>query len=254
MQAHPAAMKLLPVLLGLSVAANAAFLLTIREDADRVRVSPIAGSGERSTDTTREMRHEKPSGPATGEGAAIAESIRGGDLSRLRDELRAAGLDEDSVRMIVTARLWKRYEGRLKALQPAPDPNRPWWKNDDEYRGQTREQREQARMVRDEQRAELESLLGKDPNATGANSWLARQYGFLPEEKREELQRLEQDYNDLANEMRRDARGFMLPSDQEKLRFIEGRSDEISRVFFRRKSWPTTSCASPGPRRIFADA
>jgi hypothetical protein len=214
-------MKLLPVLFGLSIVANAALLVAICGSGDGAGNPPAGGAGGRGADTTQTMRYVKPSGPATGEGTAIVGAIRGDDLSRLRDELRAAGLDEDSVRLIVAARLWKRYEPRLKALQPEPDPDRPWWKNDDEQRGQNREQREQARLLRDEQRAELERLLGKDPHAADAGSWLGRQYGFVSEEKREELQRLEQDYNDLANETRREMRGFMLPSDQEKLRFIE---------------------------------
>lgn len=214
-------MKLLPLLFGLSLVSNAALLVAIRERSHDPSGKVAGGADGRGSGTMQPVLSLKPGGPATGEGAAIADSVRGDDLTRLRDELRAAGLDEESVRLIVSVRLWKRYEARMKALQPAPDPDRPWWKNDDEYRGQTREQREQARLLRDEQRAELEALLGKDPNAAGANSWLARQYGFLPEEKREELQRLEQDYNDLASETRREARGFMLPSDQEKLRFIE---------------------------------
>ncbi len=213
-------MKLLPLLFGLSLVANAALLMAIRGSSHATAGKAVGGPAARGDDTTQPLRYAKPVGPATGENVAIADSIRGDDLARLRDELRAAGLDETSIRLIVGVRLWKRYESRMNALQPAPDPDRPWWKNDD-YRGQTREQREQARVLRDEQRAELEALLGKDPDAAGANSWLARQYGFLPEEKREELQRLEQDYNDLASETRREARGFLLASDMEKLRFIE---------------------------------
>lgn len=213
-------MKFLPVLLGVSVAANAALLLFNRSDSGGVKSggARAAAGGEAS----EILRFEKPQGPASGDGKALAAAIKSDDLERLRDELRASGLDEDSVRMIVGARLWKRYEGRMKALQPAPDPNRPWWKNDEDGgNAQTKEQREQARLLRDEQKSEMERLLGKDPRAAAANTWLARQYGFLPEAKREELQKLEQDYNDLSSELRREARGFMLPSDQEKLKFIE---------------------------------
>ncbi len=216
----PLPMKLLPILLGVSLAANAALVVVHRSGDGRVKEVRYAGATNEVAD--REApRFARPEVPVGGEGAVIAESIRGDDLARLRDELRAVGLDEDSVRMVVAARVWKRYETRLKALQPPTDPNRPWWRNDEEQRGQTREQRELARQLGDERKAELESLLGKDPREADGNSWLARQYGYLPPEKREELQRLEQDYGDLANEFRREARGFMLPADQEKLKFIE---------------------------------
>lgn len=219
-------MKLLPVLLGVSLAANAALVLVSRtsgdaaDEATAAAQARLAGGGD---DAAAGSRFVAPQGPATGDGKAIATALQGGDLERLRDELRAAGVEEDLVRSIVAARLWKRYEGKFKALQPAPDPNRPWWKNDEDgmWGGQTKEQREQSRALRDEQKAEMERLLGKDPNAPAANPWLERQYGFVPAEKREELQRLEQDYNELANEMRRESRGFTLPADQEKLRFLE---------------------------------
>lgn len=214
-------MKLLPVLLGVSLAANAALVVIGRTGALSAN-KPANRSAAAGEGASEELRFAKPEGPATGDGKAIVAALRDGDLERLRDELRASGLDEDSVRSIISVRLWKRYEARMKALQPPPDPNRPWWKNDEDgMRGQTKEQREQARRLRDEQKEELERLLGKDPRAADNNSWMARQYGYLAPEKREELMRVEQDYNELANDLRREARGFLLPADQEKLKFLE---------------------------------
>ena len=206
-------MKLMPVLLGASLVANAALVAIHQQRGEGAQSAPKRGA-VRAADDAQALRFEKPQGPATGAGAAIAEAIAGDNLERLRDELRASGLDEESVRMIVSVRLWRRYQDRMKALQPAPDPSSPWWKDEDGGGRQTKEQREQSRLLRDEQRAELERLLGKDPRAAETNPWLARQYGYLPSEKREELQRLEQDYNELSSELRRESRGFTLPSDQ----------------------------------------
>lgn len=182
---------------------------------------PSDGEGARSDGKPAALR-VAPAGPATGEGKVIMEAIKTGDLVRLRDELRAAGVDEDLVRSIVSARSWKRYEGRYKALQPNQDSNEVWWKNDEDgnWGGQTKEQREQSRQLRAEQKAELESVLGRDPNASD-NPWIARQYGFVAAERREDLQQLEQDYNELSSDLRRESRGFTLPSDQEKIRFLE---------------------------------
>ncbi len=212
-------MKLLPIALGVSLVVNAALLVANR--AGGGAAARDGGAAANSAEGTG-PRFLKPEGPATGESRAIAAAIQAGDLARLRDELRAAGVEEELVRAIVGARLWKNYEARHRALQPRHDPDRPWWKNDEDgqWGGQTREQREMARALREEQRAEMERLLGKDPRAAEANSWLARQYGFLPAGKREELQRLEQDYNELTNDLRREFRGFTLPSDIEKMRFL----------------------------------
>ncbi len=216
----PMKVKVLPILLGVSLAANAALWIAHGSGGGGWGRGGKAGAAGAEADRDAPI-FLKPEGPATGESKAIAAALQSGDLARLRDELRAAGVEEDLVRAIVAARLAKRYEARLRALQPRPDPNRPWWKNDEDgSTGQTREQREMARALRDEQRAEMERLLGRDPRADDPNSWLARTYGYLPVEKRDELRRIEQDYNELSSELRRELRGFTLPSDTEKLQFL----------------------------------
>lgn len=220
-------MKWLPLLFAASLVANASLVvLSLRHGVvggggarGEIRKSGGDKLGEEAAETARFL---KPEGPATGESKAIAAPLQGGDLDRLRDELRAAGVEEDLVRSIVSARLWKKYEARFKALQPQPDPDKPWWKNDEDgnWGGRTREQREEMRALQAEQKAEIERLLGEDPRSEQRSPWLARQYGFVSAEKREDLQQLESDYNELMQEMRREARGFNLPSDQEKLRFL----------------------------------
>lgn len=151
----------------------------------------------------------------------IAQALQIGDAEMLRDALRAAGLDEDIVRSVVSSRIWKRHESRMRALQVGANQKVEWWKNENDWwGGRTKEQREELRALQAEAKSEIERLLGKDPNAVSGNPWLERQYGYLAAEKREALQQLEQDYNELGNELRQDTQGFSLPSDREKTRFL----------------------------------
>ena len=222
-------MKRLPLLLVASVAANACLLVVhLRTDgtADKSGVAGASGGGGAVAGP----------GVAGGEGrasaasasGAIARALQSGDVEVLRDELRAAGVDEDIVRSVVSMRLWKRYESRLKALQTGPVAHEDWWKNPSGgWGGQNKEQRAAMKAAQAEMQAENERVLGKDPSVLGNNPWLERQYGFLPAEKREALMQLEQDYNELNHELQEDLQGFSLPSDREKMKFLlaEKRAD-----------------------------
>lgn len=160
---------------------------------------------------------------ATGEGAAIVAAIRGDNLDALREELLAAGLDDATVRDIVRSRFQKRFQSRFQALQTSTPGQSAWWKNDDGWQVNTKEQRAAIRVLQDEVNQEHLRLLGESSTADAMrnNPWLERQYGFLPPEKREALMRLEQDYNELSQELNEESRGFRMPEDAEKARFIE---------------------------------
>ena len=225
-------MKVWPVLFGISLAANAALLIVSARSGSSshgtARVSAAGGGGGTAPgDGARSgPAASRGSGPATGEGAAIAAALNLGDPEALRDELRAAGVEEDLIRAMVSARIWKRYEERMRALQPQPDPDRPWWKNDESggyWGAQSREQREASRALQAELKAERERVLGPDPaeETRRNNSWMAQQSGYVAAEKWEQLQQLEQDYNELSNELRRDTRGFQMPDDAEQARFLQ---------------------------------
>ena len=215
-------MKTLPVLLVLSLAANAALLVVNppgrTREAGRSE-SPAVAGGTAATFTAGDAR--PPS--ATGQSGAIAVALKAGDAEALRDELRAAGVDEEVIRAVVGASIWKRYSARFKEFQTSPDTKRAWWKNDEDvsWGGQTKEQRAALRALRAELKAEQERVLGQDPDAARMNPWMERQYGFASADKREALQQLEQDYNELGGELRRETRGFQTPADAEKARFIQ---------------------------------
>ena len=208
-------MKLLPVLLGVSLAANAALIATRIGSRGSVRASEASAvSRSAAAPVAGESK-------AAGDEAGIAAALRSGDLEALRDQLRAAGVEEDLVRALVSMRLWKRHEARMREINFG-QASKEWWKQEDwSFGGRTKEQREEMRSLQKQTQEEIERLLGPDPSPEKSNPWLARQYGFLPAEKREALIKLEQDYQELQMELQQDAGSFRMPADQEKLRFLE---------------------------------
>lgn len=218
-------MKALPLLLAASLAANAALLIGgwLRpSDGWPSLFSPTSATSGRTSTITLSG---SPDGDATkASGTTLAAALKGGSPEELCAVLRAAGMDDSLVRQLVSARIWKNYEARFKALQNGNTPADPavWWKNPEQNRNNTttKEQREEMRRLQKLVQEENERILGK---AAGANDnpWMKRQYGFLSSEKRELLQKTEQDYNELIGEINQETMGFQLPSDQEQLRFLQ---------------------------------
>ena len=221
-------MKALPLILASSLIANAALVtVTVRHSvasADSAKTSASASSTSGSS--------ASKSRPLTKDGKALIDpelidALNANNLESLRDLLRSAGLSEDMVRTIVQMRVWKNYEARFKALQPQPDPNRPWWKDDRNQQNSwggmnmTRAQREESRRINQEVRAEMERLLGADANKNMFGGWQDNRLSFLPAEKRQALQQIQQDYQELMGEIHQDSQGFRLASDAEKLRFLQ---------------------------------
>ena len=214
-------MKALPLLLAASLVANAA-LVTVT-----FRQRPSAVDGDHRTPVSG---HSTPDSTAAAKAALalspeIVAAINADNVETLRDFLRAAGFSDDMVRSIVQMRIWKNYEARFKALNPQSDPNKPWWKDDRNQMnrwngGMTKAQREESRRLQHEVRDETERLLGPDTNQN-RYGWQDQRLGFLSTEKRQALQQVQQDYQELISEVQQDTQGFRLPSDAEKLRFLQ---------------------------------
>ncbi|HSI08257.1 MAG: hypothetical protein ACAH89_13690 [Rariglobus sp.] len=215
-------MKPLPLLLAASLVANAALVtITLRKNSDgsasSTAGSPAASVKPRSGSSVAAADIKLP--------AEFISALNGNDPEVLRDLLRAAGFSDEMVRSIVQMRIWKKYEDRFKALNPQqqPDPNKPWWKDDRNQQnrwnsGMTKAQRDEQRRLQREIQDESERLLGKDANQ---NRWQDQRLAFLPSEKRQALQDIQQDYQELMSEIQQETQGFRLPSDAEKLRFLQ---------------------------------
>jgi hypothetical protein len=211
-------MKPLPLLLVASLVANAAFVTTqvMRTSSTNTEAgAPTALSVSKSTSSTA-----KKSDPANIR-ADIVTALKADNPEALRDLLRDAGLPDETVRAMVSSVIWNRYRDRLKALQPKPDETKPWWKNDQNWYGNmTREQRAEQRRIQREVSDESIRVLGKSKDANSWG-WQDTRLSFLPEEKRQNFQEVEQDYQDLIGEVQQEMQGFTLPSDTEKIRFLQ---------------------------------
>jgi hypothetical protein len=209
-------MKPLVSLLAASLVANAVFIAV-----QMMRPSPAKAHDVSSTSpaTISASSHAaKPDPALTGD---IVAALKANDAEGLRDLLRTAGLPDETVRAVVSSTIWGRYRDRINILQPKPDPNAPWWKQEQDWWGNklTREQRAEMRRLQREATDESIRLLGpdKDPRS----GWQDPRFGFLTDAKRKDVQEIEQDYQDLLQEAQQDMQGFTLPSDVEKIRFLQ---------------------------------
>jgi hypothetical protein len=210
-------MKVLPLLLAASLVGNAAWIISsVRTPDTPASISSAGPSGSVSQPSTLNSQLSSPS-PTD-----VIAALKAQNPETLRDLLRAAGLPDQTVRSIVGSAVWAPYRERMKALQPKPDPDKPWWKqdNNDYYSRTNREQRAEIRRLQREATEESLRILGPDKNNSGWG-WQDTRYNFVSEEKRKDIQEVEQDYQDLIQEVQQDMQGFALPSDAEKIRFLQ---------------------------------
>lgn len=214
--------KLTVIFLAVSLTANAAFIARSIWRAHREPSGGVAGSARSAAAST----NARAGGSASISESAVLEALRGDDPAALRDVFRAAGVDDRTVRMIVSSIVWRRYIDRMKTLQPRPDPetlSKNWWKENPweaQFNRQTKEQRAEARRLQREVRDTLENLLGKDPESAVYGGWVDPRTSFLPEAKRVSIQEVEQDYNELISDLRRETGSFQVPSDAEAMRML----------------------------------
>ncbi len=218
-------MKPLPLLLAASLVANAALVtVTLRGPSSPSSSDSPSASSPGSSASPSKPSSSSPTSPSSVTiPPDLVAALNANDPQSLRDLLRAAGLNDDMVRSLVQMHIWKKYEARFKALNPRnnPDPNKPWWRDDRSQQNgfaQTKEQREESRRLQREIREETERLLGPDTNS---NRWNDQRLSFLSPEKREALKYIQQDYQDIRSEIQQEMQGFRLPSDAEKLRFLQ---------------------------------
>lgn len=230
-------MKLSTLLVAGSLALNAALVAVYVSRTHSTAPAPMAADRSGSSSLFPENKPgsaattKSPSGNVTktAPGAALDKdtwaSLKTGDLRALAARLRAAGFPPTVVRAVISAQINESFKARREQLMPASQ-DRPFWETnpggifggayDAKYYAAMRDLgREQNKLMKD--------VLGEDANATGTavSDFQRRRYGDLPQDKIEQLQRLDQDYNDLRSEVQMASRGIMLPEDREKLTILE---------------------------------
>lgn len=202
-------MKIFPVVLAVSLAANAVL-------AGMMLVGP--------TDDTSSTAAVRASTTTAGEKSAARDAVPGpevwaglsaDDLTAQRDRLRAGGFPPEIIRAILLAQVSESFTARRKAIENAQG-DLPYWK--DPVRDPKMQQA--LRSLYREQEKAMTDLLGRD----GRNddpayaAYLHRQFGDLPAGKVDQLRQIFEDYNQRRSDIYMSVSGgAILPEERQKL-------------------------------------
>lgn len=195
--------KLIPVLLAVSLAANAALIVTRN-------ATPGAPSSGSSRLAQRAASSAVAKAAAEKAAATLATQPSDTDLATLQEKLAEIGLPPELAREVMRSMLWKPYRDRQRALLDAKDAGKPYWQQTGAAKKQlTAEDRAELRALSDQIEARAASLLGEEYGNRAAS-----RYAFLPADKAAAIQRLHRDYNDIRNGVSDETSLFRLPSDE----------------------------------------
>lgn len=184
---------LLPVLLVLSLAANGALaFLALRRPVAAGPASSVATAASGAANAATNAR------PASGALAApLAERLAAArtpaDFKEVVAELRAAGLPDSLLRLVVQAAVGEDFARRQRAIFDFSSV--PYWREPTPTAEQTK-----AMRALDRERRALLADLGLSPSPF-EQSVRQRQFGGLPEAKAAALEKIQQDYTDLRMEL-----------------------------------------------------
>jgi len=218
---HP--MKVSPLLLAGSLAANAALCAalawqpTLAPPALRPFLFRHFSFGDAGPATPAPVARRAPP-----EHSKLWTALANDDLATLIARLRAAGFPPAVIREIIRANVSARYSARLRALTD-PDPDTPFWRLPSQFAtaGASTKRNEEINQLQRERAKLLRDLLAGDLFATGdVTAAQRRQFGDLPRPKIDQLQRVEDDYAEMNAAVRSAMNGIMLPEDRDKLALL----------------------------------
>jgi len=213
----------------LSLAVNGVLLVTL----------PRAPASQAAAET--DLAREAPgisdlSGTAGGHGLAVAAapSIHDSeaattplplhDLAALVSALRAKGYPPPVLRALVVTLVQREFESRYNALRSNLGPPPYWQTSQSGARTVDLETREARQRLAREQNERIQDLLGPDvptPDRELMEISNRLRYGPLPTETIARLQAIDADYNELANQIRTESQGLLLPDDRAQLALLE---------------------------------
>lgn len=194
-------MKLAPLLLTVSLIANAALIGALAWRSPTVIPPKAAGA---THPATRAVGADLSSN-------ALRAALAAGDAAALE----AAGLPADMARQLMLGRAFSRFGERMRATQTAATDGK-WWQNRPAGSGY----REEALLARRELSDAMLAAFGEDFGLGGGDG---AQLSFLALGKRDALRRITQDYDEMMAKF--STSGVQLPSDREKLRLLRAERD-----------------------------
>jgi len=142
------------------------------------------------------------------------------DLKEFIRRLRAAGCPEETIQDIILAEVNRRYSAKIRTLWPERYEEKPFWKVEKQDFSSNKKNRENWRKERDlqkEKSALLVELLGVDPEKERRkeegldeqyNWWDRSTLSFIPEYKRDSVQKYLDEFNDKEQEVQQRNRGL----------------------------------------------
>jgi type II secretory pathway component PulJ len=146
--------------------------------------------------------------------AALATALANGDVAALR----AAGIPEDSLRALELGRALRRFVDRSQEIRSKFAGQIPYWRQNRGADSPWAQMRPELLKAQREFSGIFQSIYGQD--IEGMLSTREPRYSYLSPQKRDELRRIEQDYNEMQAQIYAEQAGVELPSDREKLRLL----------------------------------
>jgi hypothetical protein len=228
-------MKPAPLLLNASLLLNAALLAALAF-APRGATSAFFSAFSSSPATPASAHADSSAAPGQASvkpsPEVLATALKTKNHAALRDQLRALGLPDDTVLVVMRAMLWQPYYERQREFNRANNPeDAPYWRGLTQTgtRAYTPAQRAELRQLASEIRDQTQTLLGLPGiDTSGVRS---QRYAFLPPETAAKLLDLDRDYGEMRHEINQEAERFRVPSDTEKLRFLdEERRNDLAAI------------------------
>lgn len=139
--------------------------------------------------------------------------------------LQGMGFTPDVAKMIVLGRAQLRLQVKIQAIQQKyRGPNLTYWKRSQWMSPPNTEQQKEFAAAQREYNDALKDVTGQ-PNA-----WFGSRYEYLPQAKREQLERIEADYNEMQQQVWMNSGGTMLPSDEKKIKLLQAEKERDLRA------------------------
>ena len=197
--------KLIPLLLILSLAANAALLFRSSTRPAGAASSTAATAFEKAQVSTATLP------------AGLAALLASGDI----EALKAAGFSAEDARAITIGRAYAKFTEQMRALRPsAKETDEKYWRGNpfSNFNKMTAEQRAAMNKAQRGLSEAMRTAFGDDASFNPFGDSRSR---FLSAGKREELRRIEQDYSEMTSDIYREQNGIQLASDRSKMKLLQ---------------------------------
>ena len=211
-------MKLSPLLIAASLAANAALAIVLFNRFSRPTSSDSSGAPVRSASvqTPAAARTFDPQTWTRLNATAPTDFVA---------RLRAEGFPPEIIRAMTREFVREQFRARYQALAEA-EANKPYWTRNGPFSTDPKLSAERRALGREVDALMLQLLGAEALQPTPDQlTTLEQRYGKLPAGKLSQIQKITADYNDLSKEITELADGVLLPGDRARLALIQKERD-----------------------------